>query len=125
MNIVRKRRINASPELKAYLLRTKKLNKQTLHRAFREMRDSKVCRELRTEAIEKGAYMEVVLPEGETFHDHNGMMRQILGNGVLLECDKETGDVAVFFHDKIVARYPNVLLRDLEEIQKWAAELTD
>ena len=60
-----------------------------------------------------------------TFHDSDKdrMMRQYLGNGAVIELSKATGVGNVYFGGEAVARYEDVRVRNIEEIQHYAASL--
>lgn len=123
-NEKKRRKVVYPKGLISVLAKKMKVNEKTVRRAFSFERSTEVCKEILNEAYKHGAYVESRLPEGETFHDANGMMRQVLLNGAVIEIDKETGNVSVFFKEKIIGSWPNLLIRELEEIQKWAAELS-
>ena len=85
--------------------------------------NSDLAKRIRCCAIQNGGIVLNELPAMETFHDHDGYMRQYLPNGVLLEVNKSNGDVDVIFKGESVKHYENVFVRDLKGIQNWAATL--
>lgn len=85
--------------------------------------NSDLAKRIRCCAIQNGGIVLNELPAVETFHDHDGYMRQYLPNGVLLEVNKSNGDVDVIFKGESVKHYENVFVRDLKGIQNWAATL--
>ena len=85
--------------------------------------NSDLAKRIRCCAIQNGGIVLTELPAVETFHDHDGYMRQYLPNGVLLEVNKSNGDVDVIFKGESVKHYENVFVRDLKGIQNWAATL--
>lgn len=53
-------------------------------------------------------------------HDADGYMRQYFPNGVMLECDKNTGRVDIIKDGKSVKNYKNVMLDQFSAIQAEA-----
>lgn len=88
---------------------------------FRE--DNVLHKKIRKAAIERGGVHMVTLPMMETFHDADGIMRQYLPNGAIVELSKTDGSGHVFFKGDEVASYENVSLSMIGEIQNQAAAL--
>lgn len=59
----------------------------------------------------------------ETMHDADGYMRQYFPNGVMLECNKNTGRVDIIKDGKSVKNYKNVMLNQFPAIQAEAQNL--
>lgn len=62
----------------------------------------------------------IASPAIETMHDADGYMRQYFPNGVMLECDKNTGRVDIIKDGKSVKNYKNVMLDQFPAIQAEA-----
>lgn len=86
-------------------------------------KNSDLAKRIRKAAIERGGIMMNELPEMETFHDHDGYIRQVLPNGALLELNKITGTGDVIFKGESVKHYPLVILSEIPNMQEWAMTL--
>lgn len=65
----------------------------------------------------------IASPAMETMHDADNFMRQYFPNGVMLECDKNTGCVDIIKDGKSVKNYKNVMLDQLSAIQAEAQSM--
>lgn len=83
------------------------------------------ARRIRKAAKEMGGVEMLVSPEMETMHDADGYMRQYLPNGAMLEFSKEDGSCVIYYKGEAMQRYENVLVRDIEKLQKTASEMCD
>lgn len=87
--------------------------------------NSDIANRIRKAALENYGILMNELPALETFHDHDGYMRQYLPNGAMLELGKtiETRGGAVFFKGEKVRHYDEVMTSDIKGIQDWAMTL--
>lgn len=86
---------------------------------------SDLAKRIRKAAFENYGILMNEIPAMETFHDHDGYMRQYLPNGAILEIGKTeaTKGGAVFFKGVKVKHYDEVMCDELESIQNWAMSL--
>lgn len=102
------------------------ISRQTLWRAlhFEDMaKGTDTERRIRKMALNRGGVVMVVTPEMETMHDADGFMRQYFPNEAMIEADKTTGTVTLFFKGEPVAQYEKPLISDLLDIQERAKSL--
>ena len=71
-------------------------------------------------AQQRGGILMVASPVMETMHDADNFMRQYFPNGVMLECDKNTGRVDIIKDGDVVKGYDNVTIDQLSAIQAEA-----
>lgn len=91
---------------------------------YDKKRDNGTSRRIRHVAIkEMGGVQMMLAPECETLHIDGDMMLQVFDNGVELRCCKKTGSVDVVRDGKVLARYEDVTLSQLEGIQQKAAAM--
>lgn len=83
------------------------------------------ARKIRKAAYEMGGVEMLVAPEIETMHDADGYMRQYLPNGSMLELSKQDGSCTIYYKGEPMHRYENVLVSEIEQLQKTAAEMCD
>lgn len=62
----------------------------------------------------------IASPAMETMHDADNFMRQYFPNGVMMECDKNTGRVDIIKDGQSVKNYKNVMLDQFPAIQAEA-----
>lgn len=79
--------------------------------------ESDKAKRIRVYAKQKGGIVMVEAPEVETIHDAEGYMRQYFPNGAMIECNKSTGNVDVFYKGQMMKQYQDVKIKELEEIQ--------
>ena len=65
----------------------------------------------------------VVIPEIETFHDYDNVMRQYCPNGALIELDRNDGSGQVIFKGETVKTYEHVMVADINQIRAFASAL--
>lgn len=84
-----------------------------------------LAKKIRKAAYENCGILMNVIPGVETFHDHDGYMRQYLPNGAMLEFGKteDTKGGDVWFKGEKVKHYDEVMLNEIESIQNWAKSL--
>ena len=115
--------IAVTKENREFLIKTFKTTKTAVWRAltFAERGgDSPRSRKIRKLAQERGGVLMVASPAMETMHDADNFMRQYFPNGVMLECDKNTGRVDIIKDGDVVKGYDNVMLDQLPTIQAEA-----
>lgn len=78
---------------------------------------------IRNLAQQRGGVLMIAGPWMETMHDADGCMRQYFPNGVMLECDKNTGRVDIIKDGRSVKHYNNVMIDQLPAIQAEAQSL--
>lgn len=120
-----KRYIHIKKADREFIMKSLKVTERMVYYAIRFATDTDLARRIRKLAMERGGIIMVVIPEAETLYDADGYMRQYLPNGVLLEFEKEVGNGGcnVYLKGDMVRRYDNVQVRDIPEIQNWAATL--
>ena len=120
-----KRYIHVTKEVREFLAKVFKVTDRTVWYAITFEKDNQLHRKIQMLAIKKGGILMNELPALETFHDHDGYMRQYFPNGAMLEIGKTeaTKGGAVFFKGVKVKHYDEVLCEDIESIQNWAMTL--
>ncbi len=123
---VKTRMIAVDSVLREKLCRIFKVGDRAVRNALDWSSDSEKARKIRFTALQNGG-VEIAPVGGVdgvlTFHDSDKdrMMRQYLGNGAVIELSKATGVGNVYFGGEAVARYEDVRVRNIEEIQHYAA----
>lgn len=93
-----KRMIQITNENRAFLLKTFGVTREMIRYALvfdQKHGRSDLAKRIRKTALEHGGVVVNVVPECETIHDANGMMRQRFENGITLEVNKNTGWLTV------------------------------
>lgn len=120
------RYIAVTKENREFLIKAFRTTKMAVWRAltFAERGgDSPRARKIRHLAQQRGGVLMVASPAMETMHDADNFMRQYFPNGVMLECDKNTGRVDIIKDGDVVKGYDNVTLNQLPAIQAEAQNL--
>ena len=81
------------------------------------------AKRIRTFAIQKGGIVMAVVPEFEVLYDYDGIISQYFPNGAKIETDKNTGNTELFYKGECVARWDNIKLREMDDIQRLASQL--
>ena len=121
-----KRFIHVTKENREGLAKIFKVGERTVWNAlqFAEVGDADMSKRIRKAAIERGGIlMAKEVPMEQTFWDHDNYMRQYYTNGAVLELCREDNTGAVFFKGQKMSTYDNVLLSDIEGMQKYAIAL--
>lgn len=120
-----KRQIAVSRADRHFLMKAFNVTERTVFNALAlEKPATDLRKKIRKVAMERGGVLMVTLPAMETFHDTaEGIMRQYLPNGAILEFWREDGTGHIFFKGEEVARYSNVDVPMIYKIQKEAAAL--
>lgn len=119
--------IHVTKEVRLVLAKTFNVSDKTVRNAlsFDKKRGETDCaKRIRKFALQKGGIVMVVAPEVEVLHDYDGVINQYFPNGAKLESDKNTGDTELFYKGERVARWENIMLRDMDTIQQLAAGLS-
>lgn len=82
--------------------------------------DSLRARKIRKLAQQRGGILMIASPAMETMHDSDNFMRQYFPNGVMMECDKNTGRVDIIKDGTSVKSYSHVMLDQIPAIQAEA-----
>lgn len=115
--------IHVTKEVRESLAKVFGTTRMSVWRALHFVNDTPMSKKIRKVARDKGGLEMAVLPYMETFHDHDGFMRQYLPNGVLVECDKNTGCVEIIKDGEAVAHWDDVRMDQLSSIQQQASRL--
>lgn len=118
--------IHVTKEDREYLAEHFGCSAMTVLRAINldeERGNSDLANKIRKAALERGGIVMVESPEMETFHDHDGYMRQHFPNGALLELNKSDDTGAIIFKGNTVKTYTGVRITDIPTIQQFAASL--
>ena len=91
-----RRQIEVTTEVRAKIKVVFKCTEMTIWRALNFVRDTPTCKRIRLYALQNGGKVVTTVPETETIHDADGMMKQYFPNGALLEVNKNTGLLRVF-----------------------------
>lgn len=119
--------IHVTKEVRLCLAKTFNVSDKTVRNAlsFDKKRGETDCaKRIRKFALQKGGIVMVVAPEVEVLYDYDGVINQYFPNGAKLESDKNTGDTELFYKGERVARWENIMLRDMDTIQQMVAGLT-
>ena len=112
--------IAVTKETREYLRKLFKTTDVTVWRALyfdKRAGNTLTARKIRKAAQERGGILMAVCPMMETMHDADGYMRQYFPNGVMVECNKETGRVEIIKDGKAVEGYDKVSINQLYQIQ--------
>ena len=92
--------------------------------SFDKKRGETDCaKRIRKFALQKGGIVMVVAPEVEVLHDYDGVINQYFPNGAKIETDKKTGNTELFYKGECVARWDNIKMSEMDDIQSLAAQL--
>ena len=90
---------------------------------FEKGSNTELCDKIRRLAMQRGGIVMVMIPEIETLHDHDKVIRQYCPNGALIELDRNDGKGYVIFKGETVKTYDNVLVKEIGGIQEYALSL--
>ena len=118
------RKIEVTDENRKFLIKTFKVTNQTIYNSLDLMKPGVGMRErIRKLALERGGRIMVTLPEDETFHDSDNVMRQYMPNGAIIELSKTDGTACIYFKGREIKRYENVKVSAISRIQAQAEAL--
>lgn len=119
-----KRFIAVTKEQEAFLAKAFKVTDRMVRYALSYSVDSDTCKRIRRLALQRGGVMMVSdCKEIETIHDADGMMKQLMPNGAVIEISKETGDADVYYKGKLRVHFDNIRVRELSALQATAMAL--
>ena len=121
-----KKRIDTTREMRQRAMKVFKVTEQTVFNAicFDSRRgNTDTAKRIRSYILQNGGIVMVELPEVETIHDAEGMMRQYFPNGAVIEVDKNTGDTAIYFNGERIVSFDNVFIWQLELLQVVAGKM--
>ena len=122
---VKTRMIAVDSAVREKLMRIFNVGDRAVRNALDWSSDSDNAKRIRRAAIENGGMLIAPVNGMETFHDDDEarMMRQVMPNGAVIELSKATGVGEVYFGGEVVARYEDVRVKDIKEIQLYAEAL--
>lgn len=127
-----KRRIKINNKICESLMKIFGVSDMTVWNALSYKRgDLPLHQKIRIAALEQGGVPVVELEGLETWYSgspysksgNDHVMHQSLPNGASLEARTADGTVAVYRRGKLIRRFENVRLAELNDIQKYAAAL--
>ncbi len=118
-----KRYIHITKEARERLIKLFGVTPVMIWKALTFESNSVLANKIRKAALENYGILMNELPAMETFHDHDGCMRQYLPNGAILEFCRADNSGVVIFHGETIRRYNQVMLSDIKGIQQFASSL--
>lgn len=121
-----KKRIDTTKEMRQKAMKVFHVTEQTVFNAicFDSKRgDTDKAKRIRSYILQNGGIVMVELPEVETIHDAEGMMRQYFPNGGIIEVNKNTGDAAIYFNGEKIVSFDNIYVWQLELLQEVASKM--
>lgn len=119
-----KRYIAVTKANREFLIKLFKVTNRTISNSLDlDLPSTDVRRRIRRAAIEGGGEVMVTLREVETIHDANNRMIQTFPNGARLEIDKTTGNATIIYKGEEIAKFENVMISQLYDIQSIACHL--
>ena len=115
-----KKRIATTREMRQKAMKVFHVTEQTVFNAigFDSKRgNTDTAKRIRSYILQNGGIVMVELPEVETIHDADGMMRQYFPNGAMIEVNKITGDLTSYYKGAEMIKKENVSVRQLAEVQ--------
>ena len=115
-----KKRIDTTKEMRQKAMKVFHVTEQTVFNAicFDSKRgNTDTAKRIRSFILQNGGIVMVELPEVETIHDADGMMRQYFPNGAMIEVNKITGDLTSYYKGAEMIKKENVSVRQLAEVQ--------
>lgn len=115
-----KKRIDTTKEMRQKAMKVFHVTEQTVFNAicFDSKRgDTDKAKRIRSYILQNGGVVMVELPEVETIHDAEGMMRQYFPNGGMVEVNKMTGDLVAYYKGAEMFSKENVSIKQLAEVQ--------
>lgn len=115
------RTIKLAKDAKVKLAKIFGCTERMVYKALCYEGDTKLARKIRFVALkELGGWIEVCLPEVETMHDSDSVIRQYFGEQVVLELSKLSGEGRVLKNGVVLLKRNNVMLKDIGELQLYA-----
>jgi len=117
------KRITVTKEVNEKIKRTFNCTGQTVYNALtfdEKCGYSDKAKRIRVMALQNGGILMAQLPIEEMIHDSDNCMRQYFANDVMLEADKDTGDVVIYHRGVMVDHYHAVTIQQLKMLQELA-----
>lgn len=118
-----KKYIHVTREDREFLAKAFNVSQVTVWKALRFEQNTDTIRRIQKLACQRGGIVMVVVPQIETLHDHDDVIRQYFPNGALLEISKKDATGVVTFDGQEVKHYDRVSFDNIAGIQHWAAGL--
>ena len=118
-----KKYIHVTKEVRQELAKVFKVGDRTVRNALlfdKDRGDTDCAKRIRMFALQKGGIVMAVVPEVEVLYDYDGMINQYFPNGAKIETDKKTGNTELYYKGECVARWDNIMLREMDGIQRLA-----
>lgn len=118
-----KKYIHVTKEVRQELAKVFNVGDRTVRNALlfdKERGDTDCAKRIRMFALQKGGIVMAVVPEFEVLYDYDGMINQYFPNGAKIETDKKTGNTELYYKGECVARWDNIMLREMDGIQRLA-----
>ncbi len=118
-----KRFISTTVEQREFIKKTFGVKDRIVFGALSYEKDSDLAKRIRKLALERGAVKMVTSKEIETIHDADGVMTQLLPNGAVIQADKLSGILTVYFKGVPMITVDNPRLSEIPAIQRSALVL--
>ena len=118
-----KKYIHVTKEVRQELAKVFNVGDRTVRNALlfdKDRGDTDCAKRIRMFALQKGGIVMAVVPEVEVLYDYDGIINQYFPNGAKLETDKKTGNTELYYKGECVARWDNIMLREMDSIQRLA-----
>lgn len=118
-----KKYIAVTAEVRAQLVKVFDVDVKSVYNALSYSSNSDISKRIRKFAQQKGGVKMVAVEEAECIHDADGVMTQLLPNGAIIEADKNSGVLTVYFKGVPMIVVDNPRLSEIPAIQKSALVL--
>lgn len=115
--------IDVTKKVQQELINDFKVSDRTVYNAINydpQRGGSKLARQIRKTAREKGGVTYYVVESPEVWFDSEGSMHQVFANGAEIVIDKATGDGQVIYRGEVKAEYPSVMMAEIADMQEYA-----
>lgn len=85
--------------------------------------DTATAKRIRSYILKNGGIIMNESPEVETLHDAEGKIRQYYPNGAVMEIDKQTGNLDIFYNGEKLVSFEDVRIWQLDLLQHFASNL--
>lgn len=117
------KKIVTSMELRKRLQAAFNVTDRAVRNALDWSSNSHLAEKIRFTALKEGGVMVGPLNNIETFHDADGIMRQYLPNGAVIEFSRADNTGRILLNGGEVATYTDITIPKIYEIQSIAATL--
>lgn len=118
-----KRFIAVTKEQRDFITKAFEITPRMIDYALSYSKDTSLAKRIRNLALQRGGVMMCTIKEIETIHDADGVMKQLLPNGAVIEIDKKTGDAVVYMKGEPRIHVENIRVREIGALQKSAMAL--